>query len=95
MPDITEIIKKRLSCRTYSDRPIEDKVLKEFSFKSLRSYRAIRQSTEIQINHGLLTLQEWKKLGTYGIINGLRFSRGQCSGRVIWRWKTTDIVRRI
>ena len=28
---ITEIIKKRISCRTYSEKPIEAKVLKEFS----------------------------------------------------------------
>ena len=31
MPEITEIIKKRLSCRTYSEKPIEAKVLQEFS----------------------------------------------------------------
>jgi hypothetical protein len=31
MPAITEIIKKRLSCRTYSEKLIEAKVLQEFS----------------------------------------------------------------
>jgi nitroreductase len=70
MPKITEIIKKRISCRTYSERPIEDEVLKEFSasinavhtgpFGNQPKFKLIKLTS--------LTPQEWKKLGTYGVI---------------------------
>jgi nitroreductase len=70
MPKITEIIKKRISCRTYSERPIEDKVLQEFSasinavhtgpFGNQPKFKLIKLTS--------LPPQEWKKLGTYGVI---------------------------
>jgi nitroreductase len=70
MPKITETIKERISCRTYSEQPIEDKVLKEFSasinavhtgpFGNQPKFKLIKLTS--------LTPQEWKKLGTYGII---------------------------
>jgi nitroreductase len=70
MPEITEIIKKRISCRTYSERPIEDKVLKDFSasinavhtgpFGNQPKFKLIKLTS--------LPPQEWKKLGTYGVI---------------------------
>jgi nitroreductase len=70
MPKITEIIKKRISCRTYAERPIEDKVLQEFSasinavhtgpFGNQPKFKLIKLTS--------LPPQEWKKLGTYGVI---------------------------
>lgn len=75
MPKITEIIKKRISCRTYSERPIEDKVLKEFStlikarhtgpFGNHPNFKLIKLTS--------LTNQEWKQLGTYGVIKNAQF----------------------
>ena len=71
---ITEIIKKRFSCRTYSERSIEDKVLQEFlaivngihtgPFGNQPSFRLIHLTS--------FTPQEAKKLGTYGIIKNAR-----------------------
>ena len=70
MPAITEIIKKRLSCRTYSEKLIEAKVLQEFSasinaahtgpFGNQPKFKLIKLTS--------LPPQEWKKLGTYGVI---------------------------
>ena len=67
---ITEIIKKRISCRTYSEKPVEAKVLKEFSasinavhtgpFGNQPKFKLIKLTS--------LTPQEWKQLGTYGVI---------------------------
>jgi nitroreductase len=71
---ITEIIKKRISCRTYSEKPIEANVLKEFSalvnaahtgpFGNQPKFKLIKLMS--------LTPQEWKKLGTYGVIKNAR-----------------------
>ena len=71
---ITEIIKKRSSCRTYSERSIEDKVLQEFlaivndihkgPFGNQPNFRLIHLTS--------FTIQEAKKLGTYGIIKNAR-----------------------
>lgn len=71
---ITEIIKKRFSCRTYSERSIEDKVLQEFltivndihkgPFGNQPNFRLIHLTS--------FTIQEAKKLGTYGVIKNAR-----------------------
>jgi nitroreductase len=71
---ITEIIKKRFSCRTYLEKSIEDKVLQEFltivndthkgPFGNQPSFRLIHLTS--------FTAQEGKKLGTYGIIKNAR-----------------------
>ena len=67
---VTEIIKKRFSCRTYSDKSIEDKVMQEFltilnnahkgPFSNDPSFKLIHLTS--------FTAQEAKKLGTYGVI---------------------------
>jgi nitroreductase len=75
MPKITEIIKKRISCRTYSERPIEDKVLKEFS-ASINAVHTGPFGNQPKFNLIKLTSlppQEWKKLGTYGVIKNAPF----------------------
>ena len=71
---ITEIIKKRFSCRTYSEKSIEDKVLQEFltilnsahkgPFGNEPKFRLIHQDS--------FAAQEGKKLGTYGVIKNAR-----------------------
>ena len=71
---ITEIIKKRFSCRTYSEISIEDKVLQEFltivddthkgPFGNQPKFRLIHLPS--------FTIQEAKKLGTYGMIKNAR-----------------------
>jgi nitroreductase len=70
----SEIIKKRISCRTYSDRPVEDKVLKAFTasinavhigpFGNQPVFKLITPVSAIN--------QELKKLGTYGVIKNAR-----------------------
>ncbi len=70
MPKITEIIKKRMSCRTYSESPIEDKVLKEFS-ASINAVHTGPFGNQPKFKLIKLTSfppQEWEKLGTYGVI---------------------------
>jgi nitroreductase len=70
MPKIAETIKKRISCRTYSERPIEDKVLQEFSalINAVHTGPFDNQSKFKLIKLTSLPPQEWKKLGTYGVI---------------------------
>jgi hypothetical protein len=67
---ITEIIKKRISCRTYSEKPIENKVLQEFSASINAVHKGPFGNQPIfkLIKLTSLTSQEWKKLGTYGVI---------------------------
>jgi nitroreductase len=67
---ITEIIKKRISCRTYSEKPIEAKVLQEFSIliNSVHTGPFGNQPKFKLIELTSLTPQEWKQLGTYGVI---------------------------
>jgi nitroreductase len=70
MPVITDIIKKRLSCRTYSGKPIEDNVLEEFSasINAVHTGPFGNKPNFKLINLTSLTPQEWKQLGTYGVI---------------------------
>ena len=70
MQAITEIIKKRISCRTYSEKPIENKVLREFSASINAVHKGLFGNQPIfkLIKLASLTSQEWKKLGTYGVI---------------------------
>ena len=75
MKALSEFIKKRISCRTYADRPLEDKVLRELSghinaaqkgpFGNNPAFKLIHMDN--------LTPQEWKKLGTYGVIKNARY----------------------
>jgi len=71
---VTEIIKKRFSCRTYSERSLEDKVMQEFltivndthkgPFGNQPNFRLIHLPS--------FTIQKGKKLGTYGVIKNAR-----------------------
>jgi nitroreductase len=75
MKELSEFIKKRISCRTYAERPLEDKVLVELSghisaahigpFGNKPAFKLIHTDN--------LSPQEWKKLGTYGVIKNARY----------------------
>jgi len=71
---ITKIIKKRISCRSYSDRPLKNKVLQELSLQISAAHTGPfgNQPTFKLIRMDNLTLQEWKKMGTYGVIKNAR-----------------------
>ena len=75
MPAITEIIKKRLSCRTYSEKPIEDKMLQEFSasINAIHTGPFGNQPKFKLIKLTSFTPQEWKQLGTYGVIKNAQY----------------------
>ena len=96
MPKITEIIKNRISCRTYSEKPIEDNVLQEFSasINAVHTGPFGNQPKFQLIKLTSLTPQEWKQLGTYGVIKNAQIFLWAVFRTVIWRWKTTAIVRR-
>ncbi len=71
---VTEIIKKRFSCRTYSEKSIEDKVLQEFVtiLNSVHKGPFGNQPKFRLIHITSFTPQEGEKLGTYGVIKNAR-----------------------
>ncbi len=74
MTPISEIIRKRYSCRSYSGRSVEDSVLQTFKqhidapgsgpFGQKPRFSLMTMDT--------LPAEEWKKLGTYGVIKNAR-----------------------
>jgi hypothetical protein len=75
MAILSEIIKKRISCRSYSDRPLEDKVMSELSghISAAQKGPFDNQPNFKLIHMDNLTPQEWKKMGTYGVIKNARY----------------------
>lgn len=75
MKALGEIIKIRVSCRTYSDRPLEDNVLRELSEQISADHIGPfgNQPKFKLINMNVVTPQEWKKMGTYGVIKNARY----------------------
>jgi len=75
MAALSEIIKKRISCRSYSDRPLEDKVLHELSLQISAAHTGPfgNQPTFKLIQMKLVTPNEWRKMGTYGVIKNARY----------------------
>lgn len=74
MVHISEIIQKRYSCRSYSDRPVEDSVLQKISDPvSARHIGPFGNSPRfVLIAMDALPRKEWKNLGTYGVIKNAR-----------------------
>jgi nitroreductase len=70
----SETIKKRISCRTYSDRSVEDKVLKAFTVSINAVHIGPFGNSPVfkLITPVSATSQELKKLGTYGVIKNAR-----------------------
>jgi nitroreductase len=74
MTEITDLIKKRVSCRTYADKPVEEKTLLEFSklVAAIHTGPFGNQPRFHLISMNSVEPQEWKKLGTYGVIKNAR-----------------------
>ena len=71
---ITEIIKKRFSCRTYADQPIEETTLQKLKeiMNSLPAGPFGGKPRLTLISADASSPQEWKQLGTYGVIKNAR-----------------------
>jgi nitroreductase len=74
MPTITELIAERVSCRTYADKPIEEKVLQEFTkLVEATHIGPFGNKPKFQlINLDMTDPAKWRKLGTYGVIKNAR-----------------------
>lgn len=74
MMEITDIIKKRVSCRTYSDKPVEESILREFSELVAADHKGLfgNQPNFRLISMNTIEPREGKKLGTYGVIKNAR-----------------------
>ena len=74
MPAITETIKKRFSCRTYADKPIEEETLQKLKeiIVSLPAGPFGGKPRLKLVDAGSSSAQEWKHLGTYGVIKNAR-----------------------
>ena len=74
MPDITELIQKRFSCRTYADRPVEDHLLRKLDCLAAAEHAGpFGGKPRFQlIKLDMSEPEKWKKLGTYGVIKNAR-----------------------
>jgi nitroreductase len=74
MPAITEVIKKRFSCRTYADKPIEEETLQKLKeiMNSLPAGPFGGKPRFALVSPASSSPQDWKKLGTYGVIKNAR-----------------------
>ncbi|MEE9912016.1 MAG: nitroreductase [Deltaproteobacteria bacterium] len=70
MTPVSETIRKRYSCRSYSDRPVEDSILRKFRqlVNAPQSGPFGNKPRFVLIPMDALPLNEWKTLGTYGVI---------------------------
>ena len=70
MTPISEIIHQRYSCRSYADTPIEDAVVRKFSDLAAATHQGPfgNKPRFVLISMDALPREEWKKLGTYGVI---------------------------
>ena len=70
MTSITKIIQKRYSCRSYSADPVESSVLQRFQkIVSAPQKGPFGNSPRfVLISMDTVSRDEWKKLGTYGVI---------------------------
>jgi nitroreductase len=74
MPEINQIIRKRHSCRTYADKPVEEKLLHELGCLVAANHSGpFDNRPQFQlINLDLSSPEERKNIGTYGVIRGAR-----------------------
>lgn len=82
MTPISEIIRKRYSCRSYSDKVIEDSDLQIFKEAVHAPHCGPFGNTPrfVLISMAALPHHDWKKLGTYGVIkNAHLFLAGMVS----------------
>ena len=74
MPEITQLIKKRFSCRTYADTPVEEKLLHEFDCLVAGEHTGpFGNKPKFQlINLGMSPPEVRKNISTYGVIKNAR-----------------------
>ncbi len=74
MPEITQIIKKRVSCRTYADASVDKNLLHEIeSLITAEHTGPFGNKPQFQlINLDMSDPAKWKNLGTYGVIKNAR-----------------------
>lgn len=74
MPEITQLIKKRVSCRTYADTPVDKNLLHEIEDLITAEHTGpFGNKPQFQlINLDMSDPAKWKKLGTYGVIKNAR-----------------------
>jgi nitroreductase len=74
MTAITETIKKRISCRSYAEKSLEDKIMQELiTILSSAHKGPFGNEPRFRLIHlTSFTAQEGKKLGTYGVIKNAR-----------------------
>jgi nitroreductase len=74
MTPISDIIRKRYSCRSYSGKYIEDSVLQVFNQHVTAPQNGPfgQKPRFVLITTDSLPAEEWKKLGTYGVIKNAR-----------------------
>ena len=70
MTPISETIRKRYSCRSFADRPVEGSVLQKFrqAVEAPSTGPFGRTPRFALISMASLPSEEWKRLGTYGVI---------------------------
>lgn len=70
MSPISEIIRQRYSCRSYADTPVDASVLQNFRQLVSAPQKGPFGNTPrfVLISMDKLPCEEWKKLGTYGVI---------------------------
>lgn len=74
MDKLSEAVKKRISCRTYADKPIEKKTHQQFEaiINAPQEGPFGNRPRFSLLNMEIITPEQWKKMGTYGVIKGAR-----------------------
>ena len=74
MTSISEVIRQRYSCRSYSDDPVDDSVLKTLqqAVSAPQTGPFGNKPRFALISMAALPVKEWKTLGTYGVIKNAR-----------------------
>lgn len=74
MPEISRLIQKRVSCRTYADTPVEENLRNELeSLVAAEHTGPFGNKPEFQLIHlDMSDPAKWKNLGTYGVIKNAR-----------------------
>jgi nitroreductase len=73
MPEITQLIKKRVSCRTYEDKPVEEALLQEFDrLVTAEQTGPFGGKPKFQLISLDMSPKQWINLDTYGVIKNAR-----------------------
>jgi nitroreductase len=74
MQTMRDAIKKRFSCRTYSDKPIEEKIRQQLALIINATHEGPFGNRPLfrLLNTELITTAQWREMATYGVIKGAR-----------------------